>query len=110
MKLLIDENISRKVVESVSRVFPGSRHVFDTGLCNTEDVIIREYAARNDFVILSKDSDFHDMSILHGIPPKIVWIKRGNCSTKEIEALILENENAIKRFIDNSERRCLIIL
>jgi hypothetical protein len=40
------------------------------------------------FVIVSKDGDFADLSVLYGAPPKIVWIRRGNCSTAAIVTLL----------------------
>jgi hypothetical protein len=42
------------------------------------------YAAEEGFTILSKDADFHERSFLLGHPPKVIWIRRGNCSTDEV--------------------------
>jgi predicted nuclease of predicted toxin-antitoxin system len=39
-------------------------------------------------VIVSKDGEIHQRSFLLGHPPKVVWIRRGNCSTRDIETLL----------------------
>lgn len=52
------------------------------------DRAVWDYAAQNDYLIVSKDVDFSDMSVLLGAPPKVIWIQLGNCSTAEIEQLL----------------------
>jgi predicted nuclease of predicted toxin-antitoxin system len=46
------------------------------------------YAAEHGYVIVSKDAEFHQRSFVLGHPPKVVWIRRGNCSTRDIETLL----------------------
>ena len=98
MKLLFDENISPRLVAALSDVFPGSVHVRDVGLARATDAAIWAYARDRGLTILSKDSDFHQVSFLRGPPPKVIWIRRGNCSTVDIEALLRSNRNAILAF------------
>ena len=50
------------------------------------------YAKANDFVIVSKDSDFVDLSVLEGAPPKVVWVRLGNCTTASVALLLRECE------------------
>ncbi len=38
------------------------------------------------FAIVSKDVDFSQLSVLHGTPPKVLWLLIGNCTTAEMEA------------------------
>lgn len=59
MKLLLDENLSDRIVPRIIDLYPDSEHVKTLALTNTDDVIIWEYAKANGFVIVSKDSDFH---------------------------------------------------
>ena len=58
------------------------------GLQAADDDTIWAYAAEHGFVIVSKDADFHQRSFVLGHPPKVVWIRRGNCSTVEIEGIL----------------------
>ncbi len=103
MKLLFDENISFKVATTLAGVFPGSAHVRETGLESSGDEVIWSYARKNGFAIVSKDSDFRQRSFLFDTPPKIIWIKRGNCSTKDIEGLLRQTEEVIKEFLADNE-------
>ena len=62
-------------------LFPSSVHVRDIGLKSSNDPLIWDYGKKNDFMILSKDVDMHDLSLVYGSPPKVIWIRLGNCST-----------------------------
>lgn len=57
---------------------PDSEHLKTLALTNTDDGIIWEYAKANDFVIVSKDSDFYQRSLLYSHPPKFVYLRIGN--------------------------------
>ncbi len=48
------------------------------------DPVVWNYAATSGFLIVSKDTDFQQRAILLGWPPKIVWMRLGNCSTQEV--------------------------
>ena len=72
MKLLLDQNISHKLVNRLEDDYPGSRHVRQISLDNAEDLAVWNYAKENGFVIVSKDEDFHQRSFLFGAPPKVV--------------------------------------
>jgi predicted nuclease of predicted toxin-antitoxin system len=98
MKLLFDQNLSHKLVARVADLFPGSVHVRELGLNAADDAIIWEYAKNNDFMIVSKDSDFHQRSFVHGYPPKVVWVRLGNCSTSDVERVLRANYEAIESF------------
>ncbi len=95
MKLLFDQNLSPKLVKSLEDVFPNSDHVFPLGLDKSDDTEVWEYARDNDFTLVTKDADFGDLSILRSFPPKVIWIRRGNCKTSDIEAILRNNFEAI---------------
>jgi predicted nuclease of predicted toxin-antitoxin system len=98
MKLLLfDENLSRRLVSRLADVFPGSQHVALVGLETATDREVWEYARDNGFILTTKDSDFNELLLLWGFPPKIVWIQRGNCSTSDIEQLLRENAELIEK-------------
>ncbi len=109
MKLLLDQNLSPRIAAALSDVFPGSMHVRDAGLASRTDIEVWRYAAANGFCVVSKDSDFHQLSFLHGPPPKVVWIRRGNCTTKEIENLLRQSAAAIAQFGEDEESAFLSI-
>lgn len=81
MKLLLDENLSPRLIKQLSDLYPGSAHVQQCGLGSTADGAIWEYAKSNGFTIVSKDSDFEERSILSGSPPKLIWIRAKNCTS-----------------------------
>ena len=90
MKLLFDQNISYKLVNRLADIYPGSKHVRQVGLGESDDLAVWDYAKGNDFVIVSKDEDFHQRSFLYGSPPKVVWLRLGNCTTQDIIGLLSE--------------------
>ena len=65
--------------------------------------------ATNDFVIVSKDSDFVLRSLLQGPPPKVIHIDLGNCSTAAVEALLRENIDLIRQLGVSQEKACLTL-
>jgi predicted nuclease of predicted toxin-antitoxin system len=83
VKLLFDQNLSFRLVSWLEEGYPRSEHVGAVGLAEASDREVWEYALRGRFVILSKDTDFMQMSFVYGAPPKVVCIQRGNCSTGE---------------------------
>ncbi|MFN7929914.1 MAG: DUF5615 family PIN-like protein [Blastocatellia bacterium] len=98
MKLLFDENLSHKLAQRLADLFPASVHVREVGLKTTADPLVWDYAKRNDLMIVSKDTDMHDLSLIFGNPPKVIWIQLGNCSTSEVEQLIRREFDTIQAF------------
>lgn len=109
MKLLFDENLSPKLVEKISDLFPDSSHVDRVGLGKETDTAVWEYARKNDFIIVTKDSDFNDLSVIHGFPPFVVWIRKGNCSTKEILTLLKKRAKDINDFVAEHRQGLLVL-
>lgn len=101
MKLLFDENISFKLCKRLDDIYPNSTHVRFVGLENKNDVKIWEYARNNDYVIITQDSDFNDMSIINGFPPYIVWIKAGNSRVDRIENILRKHSIRIRDCFEN---------
>ena len=109
MKLLLDQNLSFKLIQHLNTAFPDSRHVKDFGLTGNDDEAIWRLAAEQDFAIVSKDSDFLYRSLLRGYPPKIIQLRVGNCSTQLIADLLVRNEQVIKRFLSDREESLLVL-
>jgi len=109
VKLLFDQNLSPRLVRAVEPHFPGSIHVRDVGLQAAADEIVWSYSADHEFVIVSKDSDFHQRSFLFGAPPKVIWLQCGNCSTAQIEDLLRSRRDEILSFEKDQEAAFLVI-
>ena len=90
MKLLFDQNISFRIEKKLSFIYNGSKHVSSLNLMNVNDVEIWNFAKIENFVIVTFDSDFYDISLINGCPPKIIWIRKGNLTTNQIIALLEE--------------------
>jgi len=96
VKLLFDQNLSPRLVRRLTDLYPDSNHVYLIGLDTAPDPIIWEYARDNDFIIVTRDADFSDLNVMLGYPPKVIWIRRGNCTTQEIETMLRVNHQAIE--------------
>src|SRR5207244_2180873 len=101
VRLLFDQNLSHRLVRSLSDVFPDSVHVRDVGLARADDDVVWTYALAHALVIVSKDSDFRQRSFLHGAPPKVVWIRRGNCSTREMDGILRAHHDDLLAFVND---------
>ncbi len=101
MRLLFDQNLSPRLGVALHDLYPESVHVRDAGLVDADDFSIWAYARDHGLVIVSKDSDFRQLSFAYGHPPKVLWIRRGNCSTSEIESILRVNFNDLIEFYDD---------
>ena len=75
MKLLLDENLSRRLVPRLADLFPESAHVSSLGLIQAPDSAVWEYAKSNGFAIVTADADFYELATALGHPPKVVWLR-----------------------------------
>ena len=99
MRLLFDQNISYRITKILSKSFPEAKHVSQVGLQDSTDMGIWEYAKSNDYVIVTFDSDYYDLSIVKGCPPKIIWLRIGNATTKKIARILEEDIDLIRLFV-----------
>ena len=89
--------------------FPDSAHVAELGLAQSTDRQIWDYAGQNDYVIVSKDSDFRQLAFLFGPPPKAVWLDVGNVSSSKILELIRDNRETINHFSESTEESFMLL-
>lgn len=109
MKLLLDENLSRRIVPLLQVEYPGSSQVALLQLETATDHEIWEYAKTNGFIIVTRDSDFHELSTLYGAPPKIIWLKTGNQSkTFTLRSLIDHKDDIFAALLQN-DKHCIEI-
>jgi predicted nuclease of predicted toxin-antitoxin system len=102
MRFLFDQNISHRILKYLSTSIEAT-HVRNVRLINSSDQEIWEYAQKNKYIIVTQDSDFNDIYLLKGFPPKIIWIKSGNLKTSEIAELIHNGYQKIIEFDNNLE-------
>ncbi len=109
MKLLFDENFSPRLVDALCADFPGSTHVHAIGYDGASDSDVWSHARNGNFIIVTKDVDFSDRSTLFGHPPKVIWIRMGNCTTYRIEAALRAQTEQIEAFSRDAELGVLAI-
>ncbi|AFY50427.1 hypothetical protein Nos7524_4682 [Nostoc sp. PCC 7524] len=107
MKLLFDQNLSRKLVTRLADIFPNASHVQFYELAEKTDTEIWEFAKLNDFCIVTQDADFAERSRLYGSPPKVVWLRCGNAPTHQVESLIRAGQGAIQELLEKPNLHCL---
>jgi predicted nuclease of predicted toxin-antitoxin system len=109
VKLLLDENISDRIVPAISDLFPDSTHVKSTGLMHADDSVIAEWAMQGQFTIVSKDTDFYRRAVALGSPPKFIWLRVGNCPTATIVDLLRKQSALIREFIAAETESILVL-
>ena len=109
MKLLLDENLSRRIVPFLQTDFPGSAHVALLGMERVDDLEIWQYAKDNDFAIVSRDSDFQERSLIAGHPPQVVWLKIPNHSKTAVLNILIEHRAEIEKALLHENRACVEI-
>jgi predicted nuclease of predicted toxin-antitoxin system len=109
VKLLLDENLPDRIIPKIVDFYPDSAHVKTLSLANTDDAVIWEYAKVNNFVIVSKDADFHQRSLLYGHPPKFIYLRIGNSPTSKIVQILRDNFDTICEFW-HSELESILVL
>jgi predicted nuclease of predicted toxin-antitoxin system len=109
VKLLLDENLSYRLVAQLASAFPSSAHVDSVGLHAQSDSAIRNFARDNGFAIVSKDDDFRQLSFLHGAPPKVIWLSVGNATTNTILRILNDKHPAIDAFESDPVESLLIL-
>ena len=109
MKLLLDENLSRRLIRAIEDLFPGSIHSTQAGLSSgTSDLEIWKYAKQNGFAIVTADNDFVSLAKTHGDPPKVILLE--NCDYPTSVAATVIRSNAIRLAEFEHDDRELLIL
>lgn len=109
MKLLLDANLSPRLITSLSDLYPDSTHVYFHGGITADDAEIWRIAKRDGYTITTKDTDFLELGLLHGAPPKVVLLRVGNIPTARIEQLLRQHADRVRQFIAVPDEAVLII-
>jgi len=109
VKLLLDENLSDKIIARISDLFPDCTHVKSVELMRADDATIADWANGHEFSIVSKDTDFYQRSVALGSPSKFIWLRVGNCGTKEIVDVLRSQHVLIQDFMQSETERVLVL-
>jgi len=109
MKLLLDENLSRRTIPFIQDIYPNSTQISLLNMEHYSDIEIWKFAKTQKYVIVTKDSDFIDMSILYGQPPKIIWLKIGNQTKATTINSLLQNREEIEKALILEDKACVEI-
>lgn len=109
MKLLFDENLSRKLVARLAESYPGSAYVSAVDLLQSPDREIWEFAKTEGFVIVSTDSDLYDLATTIGPPPEVVWQRRWAHPTRDAERVLRREALRITEFAADPEAGVLVL-
>ena len=95
MRLLLDENLSHRLVPPLQTAYPGSSQVTLVGLGSADDLLLWRFARENGFVLVTKDDDFLDLAAQHGPPPIVIRLVLGNSSNAQVLSALLNGQAAI---------------
>jgi len=98
VSLLLDENLSPRLVQRLSSLFPGLIHVRDAGLSQASDETIWDWARRNGYTVLTTDADFVALSQRLGWPPKVIHLEQCDFPFRVIEKLLRQYAVRISEF------------
>ena len=100
MRLLFDQNISYRILKQVVVDFPESNHITQLGLYNASDVEIWEFAKSNSYHIVTFDSDFSNLAVFRGCPPKIIWLRLKDMRSNIVASILKSKVHSIREFLE----------
>ena len=105
MKLLLDANVSWRLIPVLKEQFGECIHVDDIPelVFPAKDTKIWQYAKDNGYTVITRDNDFNELIAIKGFPPKIIWLRTGNCSRKYTADLLIRSKQAIMELLDSAE-------
>lgn len=104
MKLLLDHNLSHKVSKKLADVYPDSTQTRLLNFGRIGDSELWFYARTHGYILVTKDRDVAELAVLRGAPPKVVWLRMGNCSAGAIESTLRRNYDAIYELVADPDR------
>jgi len=96
VKLLLDENISRRIVPALQVAYPGTTQVVLAGLEAADDRALWAFAKTGGYVVLTKDDDFVELQSVLGYPPKMILLALGNCTNRQVTEALLRSRTDIE--------------
>ena len=87
--------------------YPGSSQVALLELEQASDTAIWAYARQHDFIIVTKDSDFVDLSTLYGQPPKVILLKTGNKTWQVTAQSLIDRRELLESALIAANAACV---
>jgi predicted nuclease of predicted toxin-antitoxin system len=109
LSVSFDQNLSRRLVGLLAAEYPGSEHVEGAGLLGADDLTVWNYAAGRGLMVVSKDSDFRHLALLHSPPPKVIWLRVGNGPTAAVAALLRARVADVQAFAADPALALLVL-
>lgn len=102
MKFLVDAHLPRRLCAVLAQHGHDAVHTFDLPDKNTnKDRIINQISLADQRVVISKDTDFFYSHLLQGRPWKLLLVRTGNISMRDLCALFARNLLAIEAALQN---------
>ncbi|GAB4264167.1 MAG: hypothetical protein Kow0027_31200 [Saprospiraceae bacterium] len=99
MKLLLDANLSWRLIKPLKNSFEDVEHVNELPIAQpAKDIEIWNFAKMNNWIIVTCDEDFYNFHLIKGFPPKIILLRKGNLRTEEVATLFYQYKEVIKAF------------
>ncbi len=95
MKLLLDENLSRRLVPFLQHNYPDTSQVVLLGMESATDRDVWQRAKDDGYVIVTRDADFQELSLVWGQPPQVIRLKTSNQTRAATLKILLDNAEAI---------------
>jgi predicted nuclease of predicted toxin-antitoxin system len=109
LKLLFDENLAARLAHALGDLCPGSIHVSTVGLNGAPDPVLWQFAAAHGYVLVTKDGDFQRLSVVYGPPPKVVWLRLGNCTTADVMQVMRGRYHQTVAFVEHADAAFLAL-
>ena len=100
MKLLLDENISRRLVPLLQQEFPGTTQVTLLGLESASDQVIWLRAKQDGYVVVTRDADFQELSLVWGAPPQVIRLRTPNLNRMAVLKMLLDHKAEIHQSLE----------
>lgn len=110
MKLLLDENLSRRLVQFLQHDFPGSTQVVLLGMESASDKEVWHRAKVDGYVVVTRDADFQELSLVWGAPPQVVRLRTPNQTRAAVLKLLLDNKASIVSALETDARASIELI
>jgi len=109
MRLLFDEQLSERLPALLADSYPDSLQVRLLDAGGASDERIWELAREHECILVTKDEDFHRLSVIRGAPPKVIWVRLGNSTSEEVASLLREHLDDVRRFAEHEDASFLAL-